>query len=331
MAKFKITIGYNDIATTAPWMVKYLKNKEDAYSYACKSNKKIWFTCPICGNEKCMRICDFYKRGICCPKCGDKTPYPEKIMFNVLCQLNIEFKYRQYFDWVNNKEYDFYIQSLNTIVETHGRQHYEEQRRKSNRTKSLIEEQANDKLKKELALTNGIRPENYIVIDCRKSELEFIKQNILNSNLNKLFDLNKIDWLKCQEFACSSRVKEACDLWNSGIKNAINIGTIMNLSDVTITKYLHKGKELNWCIDYDSKKILSERSRNIGLANGKQVEIFKGGFSLGIFPSCAELERKSLKLFGVKLNQGHISDVCIGRRKQHQGYTFRYVELKEAC
>src|SRR5574344_202584 len=46
---------------------------------------------------------------------------------------------------------------------------------------------------------------------CRKSELEYIKNNIFESKLNEIFDLSKIKWDECEEFALSNRVKEACD------------------------------------------------------------------------------------------------------------------------
>ena len=49
--------------------------------------------------------------------------------------------------------------------------------------RTLEEEQENDELKKSLAIKNGIK--DYLVIDCRESEMEFIKSNILKSQLNQ--------------------------------------------------------------------------------------------------------------------------------------------------
>ena len=48
-----------------------------------------------------------------------------------------------------------------------------------------------DLYKQNLALINGI--ENYIIIDCSKSDLDYIKPNILKSKLNEMFDLNNIN------------------------------------------------------------------------------------------------------------------------------------------
>lgn len=78
-----------------------------------------------------------------------------------------------------------------------------------------------------------------------------------------------------------------------------------------------------------SKEKIRKNSSKNGKASGKQVEIFKYGIPLGVFESCAELERQSEELFGVKLWQGNISSVCMGNRKQHKGFTFKYLENNE--
>ena len=56
------------------------------------------------------------------------------------------------------------------------------------------------------------------------------------------------------------------------------------------------------------------------------VEIFKENRSLGVFKSCKELSNVSFKEFGVELNAKEISAVCLGRRKTHKGYTFKYIK-----
>ena len=104
----------------------------------------------------------------------------------------------------------------------------------------------NDKNKKELAIENGIKPENYIVIDCRYSELEFIKNNILHSRLNEIFDLNNIDWIKIGQDSEKSLVKEVCDYWH--LHNEINnegltttdLEKVFKLGKSTIIRILQK-------------------------------------------------------------------------------------------
>lgn len=319
--------GINDIATTDPWMMEWLVNKEDSYVYKSQSHKEIYFKCPSCGCKKKRRIDHFYKERLGC--CSDGLSYPNKFIFNILQQLSIKFKTEYNSKWTNSKRYDlhFLLNNVNYIIEANGEQHYEKSFYTTKKGRTLEEEQNNDKLKKELALKNGIKEENYIVIDCRKSELEFIKQNILNSNLAKIFDLSKIDWLKCHEFACSNRVKEACNLWNKyNFEFATDLGKYMNISGVTALKYLEMGNKLNWC-NYDSEKASKNKYKraikaNI-LANSKPVICLE---TKQIYVSAGDCSKQSLKDFGVIMNNGGISRVCREERKHHKGYTFKYIE-----
>jgi len=149
---------------------------------------------------------------------------------------------------------------MELFVRTHGLQHYEETQ--GAYWGSLEEIQSNDKDKEELAKENGI--DNYIVIDCRLSDMEFIRNSILKSDLPNLlnFKMEDIDWLKCHEWACNSLVKVVCDLWSGGIKNVTKIVEESKISKSTVIKYLHRGVELGWC-DYDP----IEESRKSGAEN----------------------------------------------------------------
>jgi len=316
----KSVLGINTMWDTSKWMCNLGVSEKDAKEYNKTSNKKIIVTCPDCGREKKITIYDiYYNHSIACI-CGDNFSYPEKLFFNVLEQINIDFKWqltKTTFEWCKDYRYDFYVPSINCIIETHGGQHYKEHSRNSKFDRSLKEEQKNDKNKKELAIKNGIEKENYIVIDCRKSDLEFIKYKIIHSRLNELYDLNKIDWLKCHEYALCNLVKEACEYKNNNPNlSTLDIGKIMKLTHPTVRGYLKKGSILNWCI-YDIKK----EQKN----NKKPVEIFKNNISLGVFESCSKLEKQSEKLFGVKLGNSGISGVCNNKRLLYKGFTFKFV------
>lgn len=323
----KILKGYNDIATTHPDLIKYFKNIKDAYKYSYNSTQNCYFICPVCKNTRYMSVECLYSNNFNCPKCGDKTSYPEKVLFNILEQLQLKFTYQlthTVLNWCNNYKYDFYFEynGESYIIETHGLQHYS----RSFETcggQTVLEVQENDKTKKELALSNGIKEENYIVIDCRKSNLEFIKRNILNSKLGELFDMSNINWASVEEFALSSRVKEACDLWNDGIDSTRKIGRLMKLSYPTIIRYLTKGEYIGWTT-YNGREELIKGAKKQG-KNGKLVEIFKGDKSLGVFKSCAELSRQSEELFDIKFNLNGIVRVCNKERSHHKGYIFRYI------
>ena len=86
----KVIVGYNDIATTDKWMMKYLVNKEDGYKYTYGSGRKVLCKCPDCGYEKEIEINRLYSnKSMSCPICSDGVSYPNKFMFNLLEQLNL--------------------------------------------------------------------------------------------------------------------------------------------------------------------------------------------------------------------------------------------------
>ena len=92
----------------------------------------------------------------------------------------------------------------------------------------------------------------------------------------------------------------------------------------TIRKYVKSGSKSGKC-SYDSQKEIELGRKKTSL--GKQVEIFKDGDSLGIFPSCAELSRQSEQLFGVKLSQSKIGKVANGKGKSHRDFEFKYTQI----
>lgn len=338
----QVVVEYiNAIATTDKWMIKYFSNSEDTKKYTKSSTKKIQPVCPDCGRvkRKFVTINSIYmNKNIFCA-CSDKLPYGEKVIFNVLEQLELYFEYHKTFEWskninfnntklFGNKEYDFAFTQKGEqfIVETNGKQHYEDCFKRIINSRTLSEEQDNDRVKKQLALSNGVKEENYIVIDCRNSKLEFIKQNILSSRLYELFDLSKIDWLKCEEFALSNRVKEACDYKkNNPCVTTGEIGLKLKLSSATIRKYLKLGNGI-WCY-YDAKEESRKASQKSGRMAGKPIEMYKNNILVGIYNSAQELSDASDDLYNIHLNQSNIRDVCVGRLKSYKGYYFK--EIKE--
>lgn len=239
----RIIRGINDIATTHPYLIKYFKNVCDAYTHASQSNKKVYVVCPDCGKEKYISVQTLSTYGIGCD-CRDGNSYPNKFICGFLNQLNIVYKTEVKFEWSQNKRYDMYIPSLSTIIENHGLQHYEDSFNIS--SISLKQQQDNDELKRKIALENGIK--NYISLDCRKSELEYIKKSILgNSLLVELIGEQVIDWRGCGEFASSNLCKTVCQLWNDGVSRK-EISKNMQLCNDTVLKYLKQGNSNGWCV-----------------------------------------------------------------------------------
>ena len=323
----KVLRGVNDIATTDKDLVKYFKNKEEACNYTRNSRKKIMAKCPHCGFEKNIAIDTLRRQGLSCNRCGDGFSYPSKFITNLLEELNVNYVQEYSSNWSKNRRYDYYFKynNIEYLLEVHGMQHYDGGfDRKNGRT--LEEEIDNDNLKKQLALQNGFTNETYIVIDCRYSNFEYIKNNILNSVFSNLFDLNKISWTNIMKNSEKNIVKEVCELWNTGkYDNTLELSNDTKFCRSTIIRMLNKGTKIGWT-DYDGtlehKKQLMKNINN----NKKKVDVFKNGEFLGNFESCAELERQSEQLFGVKLRSSNITRVCNGCLNEYKGFQFKYIK-----
>jgi hypothetical protein len=331
-SNIKTLKGINDISTTHPHLIKYFKNIEDTYLHTYGERNKIWIRCPDCGLEREIKIIDLCRNGFSCKKCGDKIPYPEKFAFSVLEQLGLDFQTqlsKKDFEWCGDYRYDFYfkLNDEDFVIETHGKQHYEECT--GNWEVKLKEQQLIDKNKKELALDNGIKEENYIVIDCRESNVEWIKNSILNnSKINIKFNISIIDWNKCAEFACSNRIKEICNYRkiNPNI-SVLEISKITKIERTTVTNFLKQGHLLNWC-NYnpqeESQKSGIKHGRDNGIKSSKSLKVFKNDIFIGKFYSAKELERQSEKIFGYKVGQGTISKLCKSNKLYKGEYVFKY-------
>ena len=321
----KITVEeINSIWEVAPWMIDLGVSIEDAKKYTRSSSKKIKVICPDCKKEKNIRISDIYiNKSIGCP-CGKCASYPEKVMASILDQLNLEYFTeitKSTPDGLKSFRYDFYIPLFHMIIETHGVQHYKD----SGRGRTLKEEQGNDFAKKELALNNGIT--KYIVIDCRKSDLDFIKENILKSNLNGILDLNSIDWAECEKYALKNKIKEICGYWDNRKEGETtkDLAERFGISKKSVTSYLKKGVKLGWC-HYDA----AEEARKSGEVTGKPLNVYDENMNyLGTYASAAECERKSLEDFGIQFCKKNVNSTCLGRQKHHKNYIFRFKELKK--
>lgn len=326
----QITVeGINDIPTTAPWMVKYFQGGyEEAKKYVKACGVKIKPICPCCGDikKKAMSISTIYnEKSIGCKTCGDGVSYPAKFMKSVLNQVGLEYQQEVKFSWCNyfnkytNKNayglYDFVIEENKLIIEVDGEFH-----RKDNSISGQTKEESEyiDNIKDIMAKENG-----YTVI--RISDEDDLRGSVLKSDLSKMLDLSKIDWVKCEEFALSNLVKEVCNYWNDKKcrETANDLAYKFNTSRKTIINYLKKGTKLGWCYynpKEEQRKYIFKAVKSIS----KEVEIFKDGKSLGIFESCMELSRQSEDLFGIKLKSKSISAVCTGKLNHHKGFTFKY-------
>lgn len=227
----------NSIHVLAPFVEDFLINKDDAFKYPPNSLTKLKCKCIDCGKEYERSCAKLTYYGVPC-MCGDGFSYPEKFMFDVLRQLKVNFK-PQYYLQDSLYRYDFYLTDYDTILEVNGIQHYKQKWERN--------EIENDTNKKEFAFSCGFTDKNYIVLDCRESNLNFIKESILNSELNNLFDFSKVNFVKCAEFATSNFAKIASELWNEG-HSVKKISEDLKLHKHTIIAYLKQGNENGWCV-----------------------------------------------------------------------------------
>lgn len=265
----KVIIGENDLNTTAHWMVRYLEDKEDAFRYKKSSGKRVNLVCPDCGYKKTGTLNNLFRRGFSCTVCGDGISYPNKFIRRLLTNVavdEVEFEYSP--EWIAPRRYDAYfrIGEMRYVVEMDGGLHYKDTFFGGKKT-TREEHNRNDLDKELIAKFHGIE---VIRIDCRNNGK--IKENILNSSMNELFNLSGFDFsgfdLMCQK----SLVIQVCNDWNKGSTVADLIAKYM-VCKKTILSWLNKGTKLGIC-DYSVDES-RRRGRKRALLSYKDREEYK--------------------------------------------------------
>lgn len=314
----QICIGYNDIATTNSNIASLFANQDEAKLYTQWSGRKVNFKCPNCGHiiKKTISMVS-RDGGISCPICGDGYSYPNKFIYNCLMQINTQLDYieREYqpewcvFEYNNSKKsgrYDIYFSINNKfyICEMDGGLGHGNRTLGASKEESLFIDSEKDRLAKEHGIT-------IIRIDCdykTGDRFEFIKNNIINSQLSDILDLSKIDFNKANIEAQSSLMIRACNLWNEGY-NAGQIASKINVVQSTVTHYLTKGFKYNICKNYSKvESTYRSHGRMIICLNNKKI-----------FRSIVD----GAKFYGI--TESVISKCC--RRKSIYGGTYNNEKL----
>ena len=282
-----------------------LKNKDDGYKYTSGSNKKVDFVCPECGSISNKNISFVSARGICCQICSDGISYPNKFIRQVLRQLNIDFIPEYNPGWAKPRKYDCYFKydGQEYIIEMDGAFHYMD---RPSIKKLAIESRVVDELKTSLANQHGIE---VIRIESLESNIEYIKNKILSSKLNGVFDLSCINWILCDANAQKSLVRESCDLYMSGIHDVEQIATMLGVHSATARNYLKLGVNFGWC-DYSDLRFLP-------------VVVINDNNILHYFESCALCSREMQQIYGTRFGQKYISQAC-KTHKPYKGFNFRF-------
>ena len=304
----KLSLGY-----LYPKIAKMIAIKEndltfnDTYYILPKSGVLVFYRCNDCGmlSKNKKRICDIVNY-YSCEFCSDGISIPNKFMANVLKQLKIDFiteLNKSDFKWCGYFKYDFYLPRYNMIIEVNGEQHYKEC---SLTSRTLEQEQWNDLFKYKCAKSHV---DNYIVIDCRKSTLEWMKNNVIKE-LSDYFNLSNINWELTWEESQKSLCIEAWELWNKNKSyTSVDIANILNVDRSTIHKYLKIGEEINK-ITY--KRRMPKRMGNCPIicittkrpfVNIKEASDFYNCYSSGICKCCK------------------------GKIKSHKGLVWKYVKI----
>ena len=229
-------------------LLKYI-DEETMKMYMPSSHQCIQIKCPNCGTAKEVSINNLCSGSFRCI-CDDGVSFPNKFVFAVISQIhkNVVTEFSPV--WACQKKYDLYLEKFNIIIENHGIQHYEDI---PFWKMTLKEEQENDTFKETLARNNGIA--NYIVLDCRYSTYEWIKNSIMESKLPQLLNFNATDvnWGYVYEYANKNLIKEIANLYQEGL-SAKEFAKTLNMRHTTVNKYLNIAHALGWC-NYDKHLI----------------------------------------------------------------------------
>lgn len=289
-----------------PEFAQWLLNKDEGYYRKKKSHVKTNWVCPDCGNI--IKNISFAKvatrKHLPCRRCSDGVSFPNKVMYNLLKELNVDFttEYSPY--WVAPKRYDFFIPSKDLIIEMDGSIGHGGKTFLGEIENGLLEI---DKLKDESALQHGIK---VIRIDSKESNIDYISNNIIHSDISQYFNLSDIDWKTIEKNSFSSLQMKVISLWEK-YKNIPDIIEDTKLSRITIVRYLNKGAKSGIC-SYDAKNQQHiSGKRNISKAYNKNKKAVICIDTGQIFESCKEAN----KWLGYSENGHTIRDNCNGLLK----------------
>jgi hypothetical protein len=319
----KMVSKTNSIRSISPELIKYLKYEEDSDKISHGSGKKVHVICPNCKYEDYISWHKVYSNnGFVCEICSDGVSIPEKFAANILQQINVTFKKQKIFKWAKNKKYDFWIENKNMIIEVHGGQHYESTR--NHFIRDLTKEKENDAIKEHLAKENGIK--HYIVVDCRKSDFEWLKESFIKE-FSPYFNLENINWKNVWENCQSSLKSKVWDLWNSRKESDTTkvIGDILGLTTATVIRYLKDGEMFNRCEYNPVHEKFKVNSKNGKLSAKTVYQYSKNGEFIKKWDSITDIYKNT----GVQIS--NISKCCNGALKHAGGFVWSFDLMQDEC
>ncbi|MFR6229327.1 MAG: hypothetical protein ACLUNJ_24275 [Enterocloster sp.] len=173
------------IAKTAPDFALWFAEPQIPRERSRYSHTLADFYCQECGSlvrDKSIHTV-YQRKYVPCPYCRDGMSYPERYVNAFLAQLNISF-HRQYmvpFEIEGKRshyKYDFYDEPRGILLEVHGLQHFAPDvfNRLGGWSLEMIQERDREKER----FAKEVLHLQYIYLDCRKSEPDWIRKEIIS-------------------------------------------------------------------------------------------------------------------------------------------------------
>ena len=175
------------------------------------------------------------------------------------------------------------------------------------------ESKAIDNEKDKLAFEHGYK---MIRIDCDDSNYEYIKTNVIRSDLNSILDLTSIDWSKL-EYTISdmNMVKMVANLWKPHIYSNKQIAKKLHIGWAKVQQCLKVSARLGMT-DYNAKASTDGKYYDKGYIHDKAVicnndgKIFKSGRDAEVY---------------YNLKKDAVCAICRGDKYSIHGLTFDFV------
>lgn len=307
----------NKIIDVRPDLVVYLKDKRDAYRYSTGSDKEVDVVCPICGYERRVKVVNLRKYGFVCHLCGDGVSYPEKFIVSMLTQLKIDYikeasKKNPGFEWAKKYRYDFTfcINGRKYILESDGGYHRYSDQQIRDANKTLLAEQ------------HGF---TIIRVNCNYNDndrFDFVRSNILSSQLADILPLNNVNWDTCNKYAISSLMHRACELWEYNLYSLCEIQAELHISKSSVWNYLKLGKQVGLCPSYTHSEA-RKRGNIIPVACYIDKQIYK------IFYGAEEVVQYFWDVHNIQLSIYQVWARCKSSNNRYEQYSFRYATRNE--